>query len=80
MRAYGVEFGKQVHLGYYYTLKEALRVAKKQRAFYVDKLKSVYGDTVETKVFEALLEDRWSEYIVKHSRYFFKCTQNAQDF
>ena len=60
-RAYGVEFGKQVHLGYYYTLKEALRVAKKQRAFYVDKPKSIYGDKVETKVFEALLEDRWSE-------------------
>ena len=60
-RAYGVEFGKQVHLGYYYTLKEALRVAKKQRALYVDKLKSLYGDTVEPKVFEALLEDKWSE-------------------
>ena len=60
-RAYGVEFGKQVHLGYYYTLKEALRVAKKQREIYVDKLKSLYGDTVESKVFEVLLEDRWSE-------------------
>ena len=57
----GVEFGKQVHLGYYYTLKEALRVAKKQREIYVDKLKSLYGDTVESKVFEVLLEDRGSE-------------------
>lgn len=60
-RAYGVEFGKQVHLGYYMTLEEAVIVAKEQRVFYVDKLKSIYGDTVESKVFEVLLEDRWSE-------------------
>ena len=60
-RAYGVEFGKQVHLGYYMTLEEAVSVAKKQRESYVDKLKYIYGDTVEPKVFEVLLEDRWSE-------------------
>lgn len=60
-RAYGVEFGKQVHLGYYMTLEEAVTVAKEQRVFYVDKLKTIYGDTVESKVFEVLLEDRWSE-------------------
>lgn len=60
-RAYGVEFGKQVHLGYYMTLEEAVVVAKEQRVFYVDKLKTIYGDTVESKVFEVLLEDRWSE-------------------
>ena len=60
-RAYGVEFGKQVHLGYYMTLEEAASVAKDQRKVYVNKLKSIYGDTVEPKVFEVLLEDKWSE-------------------
>lgn len=60
-RAYGVEFGEQVHLGYYMTLEEAVTVAKEQRVSYVDKLKSIYGDTVESKVFEVLLEDKWSE-------------------
>ena len=60
-RAYGVEFGKQVHLGYYMTLEEAVSVAKKQRQSYIDKLKRIYGDTVEPKVFEVLCEARWSE-------------------
>lgn len=60
-RAYGVEFGKQVHLGYYYEIEEALSVAKQQREAYVQKLKEVYGKDVEGKVFDALLEDRWCE-------------------
>ena len=60
-RAYGVEFGKQVHLGYYMTLEEAASVARDQRKVYVNKLKSIYGDTVESKVFEVLMEDRWIE-------------------
>ena len=53
--------GKQVHLGYYYEIEEALSVAKQQREVYVQKLKEVYGKYVEGKVFDALLEDRWCE-------------------
>lgn len=60
-RAYGVEFGKQTHLGYYASLEEAIIVAKEQRVVYVNILKEMYGDTVEQKVFEALLDDKWSE-------------------
>ena len=60
-RAYGVEFGNQVHLGYHYEIDEALLVVRDQRKSYVKKLKEVYGKDVEDKVFEALLEDRWFE-------------------
>ena len=60
-RAYGVEFGKQIHLGYYNSLEEAVAVAKEQRIVYVNKLIDLYGETVEPKVFKALLEDKWSD-------------------
>lgn len=56
-----IEFGKQTHLGYYASLEEAIIVAKEQRVVYVNILKGMYGDTVEQKVFEALLDDKWSE-------------------
>ena len=60
-RAYGIEFGKQIHLGYYRSLEEAVAVAKEQRVVYVNKLMDLYGETVEPKVFKALLEDKWSD-------------------
>lgn len=58
-RAYSTEFGKQIHLGYYSELKEAENVVKNSRISYINKLKTIYEGSVEDKVFDALLEDRW---------------------
>ena len=58
-RVYSPYGGKQKHLGYYETLEQAVEVALKGRKEYLDSLKDLYGDSVEHRVFDELMKDKW---------------------
>lgn len=55
-RPYG---GKQKHLGYYETLEQAVEAALKGRKQHLNSLKELYGYSVEDKVFDELMKDKW---------------------
>lgn len=55
-RPYG---GKQKHLGYYETLEQAVEAALKGRKEHLNSLKELYGDSVDHRVFDELMKDKW---------------------
>ena len=55
-RPYG---GKQKHLGYYETFEQAVEEALKGRKEHLDSLKDLYGDSVDHRVFDELMKDKW---------------------
>lgn len=58
-RVYKPYGGKQKHLGYYETLEQAVEAALKGRKEHLDSLKELYGDSVDHRVFDELMKDKW---------------------
>ena len=58
-RVYKPYGGKQKHLGYYEALEQAVEAALKGREQHLNSLKDLYGDSVEHKVFDELMKDKW---------------------
>lgn len=58
-RVYKPYGGKQKHLGYYETLEQAVEAALKGRKEHLNSLKELYGDSVDHRVFDELMKDKW---------------------